>query len=90
MAHSAQAKKRIRQSERHTAINRPIRTMASRRVRDAKDAIADGALNAAESVRAAQSALGRAAKKGVIHPNAAARRTSRLAKRLKVAALASA
>jgi small subunit ribosomal protein S20 len=83
MAHSNQARKRIRQNERHAARNRPIRTSAARRVRDARDAIENGDADAADVVRAAQSALDRAAKRNVIHPNAASRRKRRLAAQLK-------
>ena len=83
MAHSKQAKKRIRQNERQGAHNRPVRTFTARRVRDAREAIAGGDTEAAEAVRAAQSALDRAAKTGVIHANTAARRKSRLAAALK-------
>ena len=43
---------------------------------------------AAHTVRAAQSALDRAARRNVIHPNAAARRKGRLAAQLKAHALA--
>ena len=83
MAHSSQAKKRIRQNERRAARNRPLRTSASRRVRDAREAIQDGDPDAAEYVRQAQSALDRAATRNIIHRNAAARRKSRLAAQLK-------
>ena len=83
MAHSNQAKKRIRQNERRAARNRPLRTRASRRVRDAREAIMDGDPDAALFVRRAQAALDRAARRNVIHRNAAARRKSRLAAQLK-------
>ena len=83
MAHSASAKKRVRQTERHAERNRPVRTRASHTVRDARAAIEDGAPEAAELVRAAQAALDSAARRNVIHPNAAARRKSRLAAQLK-------
>ncbi len=85
MAHSMQAKKRIRQNERQAAHNRPVRTYTTRRVRDAREAIAQGDDSAVEAIRAAQSALDRAAKIGVIHKNTAARRKSRLAAALKKA-----
>ncbi len=83
MAHSNQAQKRIRQNERRAARNRPLRTSASRRVREAREAISDGDPDAAEYVRQAQSALDRAATRNIIHRNAAARRKSRLAAQLK-------
>ena len=85
MAHSNQAQKRIRQNERRAARNRPLRTSASRRVREAREAISDGDPDAAEYVRQAQSALDRAATRNIIHRNAAARRKSRLAAQLKAA-----
>jgi small subunit ribosomal protein S20 len=85
MAHSVQARKRMRQNERRAARNRPVRTRANGAVRDARLAIEDGGSDAAELVRAAQSALDRAARRGVIHPNNAARRKSRLVGRLKAA-----
>jgi small subunit ribosomal protein S20 len=52
-------------------------------VRKAEVAISQGETSAtADSIRGAISALDRAARKGVIHPNNAARRKSRLVKRL--------
>lgn len=85
MAHSVSAKKRVRQNERRAAHNRPVRTRLSHAVREAREAIADGDAEAAGYVRDAQSALDVAARKRVIHANAAARRKSRLAKALKTA-----
>lgn len=88
MAHTKQARKRIRQNEAAAARNRPVRTYTTRRVRDARDAVESGTGDLEAVVRAAQSALDRAAKAGVIHRNAASRRKSRLAKALKRAAAA--
>ncbi len=88
MAHTRQARKRILQNEKHAAHNRPLRTRASRTVRDAKVAISRGDGDALAQLREAQSALDQAARHGVIHPNAAARRKSRLAARLKAAGIA--
>ena len=85
MAHSKQAQKRVRQNVAAAARNRPWRTAVSRRVRDARDAVQDGEANAAALVREAQSTLDQAARRGIIHPNAAARRKSRLARQLKQA-----
>lgn len=66
----------VRKAER----NRPIRTLARNRVAAARAAIeADAASDEAEqAVTAAKSALAVAANKGVVHPNNAARRISRL------------
>ena len=86
MAHTKQAKKRIRQNERAAARNRPVRTYTTGRVRDAREAIEDGGADAAEALRVAQSALDVAVRKGVLHRNTAARRKSRLAHALKTQA----
>jgi len=83
MAHSKSAIKRIRQNEAHAQRNKPYRTRAARAVREARAAIQAGAGDAGALVRVAQSALDRAAKRNIIHPNNAARRKSRLAQQLK-------
>ncbi len=83
MALSRQAKKRARQNVVRAARNRPFRTRASRRLRDARWAVEDGEGDAAEQVRLAQSALDQAARRGIIHRNTAARKKSRLAAQLK-------
>jgi small subunit ribosomal protein S20 len=88
MAHSLSARKRIRQNVTRAERNKPVRTRAANTVRDARLAIADGADNAAALVRDAQAALDSAARHRIIHPNAAARRKSRLAKQLKAVATA--
>ena len=85
MAHTTSARKRIRQNEKRAERNKPFRTRAARTVRDARRAIAEGAPDAPELVRAAQSALDRAARRNIMHPNAASRRKSRLAQQLKAA-----
>ncbi len=73
------ALKRIRQTARRTAIMTVARSSARTAVRRARSAIAGG--NEAEVALAeAASALDRAAKRGAIHRNAAARGRSRLAK----------
>ena len=90
MAHSNQAKKRVRQTETRAVRNRPYRTSAQRRLRDARWAIEDGDADATEQVRAAQSALDQATKRGIIHRNAAARKKSRLAAKLRAAQIGAA
>jgi DNA-binding protein HU-beta len=73
--------KRVRQAERRHAILQPRRSAAKTFVSKAITAATspvDG-LDPAEALRDAFSALDRAAKAGAIHPNAAARRKSRLA-----------
>ncbi|HEX9269231.1 MAG TPA: 30S ribosomal protein S20 [Candidatus Limnocylindria bacterium] len=77
------ALKRIRQAPRRAAIKVLARSSARTAVKRARVAIAAGAADAADAVRDAASALDRAAKRKGIHPNAAARRKSRLAKAAK-------
>ena len=83
MPQSASAKKRVRQNTRRADRNRPYRTRAAHAVRDARDAIEDGNPEAAGYVREAQAALDQAARRNIMHPNAAARRKSRLVRALK-------
>jgi small subunit ribosomal protein S20 len=78
-ARTPSALKRARQSLRRRAVNKRSRSEAKTLVQQANDIAlgrADG--DAAEAVTAAISALDRAAEKGIIHPNNAARRKSRL------------
>ena len=73
--------KRVRQAERRHEILQPRRTAAKTYVAKALDAAANNgndAEGAAVALAEAHAALDRAAKTGAIHPNAAARRKSRL------------
>lgn len=70
------AKKQLRQARAHTKVNRAQRSAIKTAVKKAR------ANPSPESVRAAARALDRGARKGQIHPNAAARRKSRLARLL--------
>lgn len=83
MANSAQARKRVRQNITHADRNKPFRTRAARLLREARVAIRSNSDDAATLVREAQSALDRAARRHIIHPNAASRSKSRLAQQLK-------
>ena len=77
------SEKSARVVARKTERNRPIRTATRTYVKRAQDAVARGESEAAtESVQRAIKALDKAAVKGVIHPNNAARRKSRLMARL--------
>lgn len=82
MANIKSAIKRIRQSEKRRVRNRAVRSRMRTYVKRANTAIVTGEDDAVEVVRAAISELDRAAKKGVIHPNNAARRKSRLMHKL--------
>jgi small subunit ribosomal protein S20 len=83
VAHSLSAKKRIRQNEKRRAQNRAHRTSLKTRLRAFSEALVAGDPALAESkFRDACGWLDREADQGLIHPNAAARRKSRLARRL--------
>ena len=78
-ARSPQGKKRVRQAERRNAILQPRRSAAKTLVKSALVAAGTGEADQTQAaVILAVSALDRAAKVGAIHPNAAARRKSRL------------
>ena len=80
------AKKRLRRSREQRARNQAVRSRVKTAVRHAREATATGASAAGESVREACRIVDKAASKGVLHPNAAARRKSRLMKRAHKAA----
>lgn len=77
--------KRNRSNERRRQRNLGVRSELKTRVKHAREAIDDGAEDAAEKIRAAQKRLGMAASKGRIHKRQAARRTSRIMKRANAA-----
>jgi small subunit ribosomal protein S20 len=87
VANTKSAIKKIRVAEKKRARNRPIRTAVRNKVRSAQEAIAGApaATDTVEAVVAAISQLDRAVSKGVLHANNAARRKSRLMKRLNTA-----
>jgi small subunit ribosomal protein S20 len=80
--------KRNRQTVKRTERNKAVRSELKTRIKNAAQAVATGADDAAELVKVAQKRTDSAASKGIIHKNAAARRTSRLAKKLNQAAAA--
>lgn len=84
MANHKSALKRIRSSARRRARNRTYLSQTRTQVKKARQAIEAGkdVKAAAEELRLAVSQLDKAAGKGVIHKNAAARRKSRLMKQL--------
>ena len=85
-ARTPSAIKRVRQAQRRRAINQPRRSTAKTYVANAIK-VASGTMegDTAQALADAMSALDKAAKVGAIHPNAAARRKSRLT--LKINAL---
>ena len=83
MANIKSAIKRNRQNEKRRLHNRVFRGAARTQVRKARAAIEEGNKAAAEEqVKLAVKKLDKAAAKGVIHKNNAARRKSRLMKQL--------
>jgi len=84
MANTRSAKKMVRKISRRTEVNKMRRSRMRGYVRKVEEAIAAGdAAAAGEALREAESQLSRAAGKGVIHKNAAARKVSRLSARVK-------
>ena len=85
MAHSKSALKRWRQSIEARDRNRAVKSRTRTLLTKALASVDDDAAAAEGAVRDAISALDKAAQKGVIHANAAARSKSRLLKRLNLA-----
>ena len=84
MANSPQAKKRARQIERRTAVNKARKSRIRTFLRAVEEAIASGDKAAATSaLRAAQPELMRGVTKGIFNKNTASRKVSRLASRVK-------
>ncbi len=85
MAHSRSAKKRVRQTIKRTLRNRSRKTRIRTFVRRAEEAIAAGDPEAARAAFVkAESELRKGVTKGVLHMNTAARKISRLARRVKL------
>jgi len=79
LTHSRSAEKRVRQAEQRRLRNKSVRAATRTQIRKAQPLFAASRLDEAQSaVRQAVSALDKAAEKGVIHPNNAARHKSRL------------
>lgn len=83
MANTRSAKKAVRKIERRADVNRSRRSQMRTYVRKVEEAIAAGDPNAAAAaLRAAQPLVMRAVQKGIVHANAAARKVSRLSRRV--------
>jgi len=80
---TASAKKQARAGARRAVRNRSVKSAVKTRVTRARRAVAEHDVDAAREIGlAAVSGLDRAAEKGILHPNNAARRKSRLMKLL--------
>jgi small subunit ribosomal protein S20 len=77
--------KRNRQNERRRLANKAVRSELKTRTKRAVSAAEQGADDVVELTRLAIKRLDKAASKGVIHKNQAARRKSRLMKNVAVA-----
>ena len=84
MAHHASAQKRIRQTEKRTAVNRSRKSRIKTFIRKVEDAVAKGDYEGArEAFKLAEPEIRRGVTKGVMHLNTAARRISGLSRRVK-------
>ncbi|RUT30251.1 30S ribosomal protein S20 [Arsenicitalea aurantiaca] len=84
MANTPSAKKATRKIEARTAVNKSRRSRVRTFVRRVEEAITAGDHQVAfEALRAAEPELHRAAQKGILHANVAARKVSRLNSRVR-------
>lgn len=84
MANTKQAKKRVRQAEKHRQHNASHRSMMRTYIKNVIVAIEKGAANEAEAAyQVAVPIIDRMATKGFIHKNKAARHKSRLFARIR-------
>ncbi len=83
MARSISSQKRLRQNKTRAARNKARKSQVKTAVRKVDDAILQNDSDVAEkALKEAAKLLDRNGTRGTIHPNAAARRKSRLAKRI--------
>ncbi len=83
MPSSRSVRKQVRVTQRRRLRNKSIQSLCKTNITKTERLIFSGELESAqEAAVAAISSLDRAAEKGVIHPNNAARRKSRLMKKL--------
>ncbi len=83
MAHSLSAKKRVRQNEKANRINRARKSSVKTQIAKLEDALQKGdAGKAAEEFKAVATKLDKTASTSTMHKKTAARKKSRLAKRV--------
>ncbi len=82
MANHKSALKRAGQNERRRLRNKAVQTRVKNVVKDVRLAVAQDAGDAVEQLNTAQSAIDKAAKKGVLHKKTASRKISRLTKQV--------
>ncbi|MGE5508582.1 MAG: 30S ribosomal protein S20 [Chitinophagales bacterium] len=76
------AEKRVRLAEQNRLHNQSVKSSLRTAIKKSEQASSAQDASAVEKFRAASSALDKAAARGVIHPNKAARKKSQLAKKL--------
>ena len=90
MAKAKTSRKNVRVTEKRRLRNKSISTLCKTNITKAEKLIFSGELDSAQAaVLAAVSSLDKAAEKGVLHPNNAARRKARLLSKLNSALAAS-
>jgi small subunit ribosomal protein S20 len=83
MAHSLSAKKRVRQNEKHRTINRARKSQVKTQIKKFEEALTAGDVEAAkEQYRLVTKKLDKTASTSTMHKKTAARKKSRLAKKL--------
>ena len=83
MANTPQAKKRIRRNANRAEVNHSRISRIRTFIKQVESAIASGKkAEAAEALKAVQPEMARGVSRGVIHKNTAARKISRLSKRV--------
>jgi small subunit ribosomal protein S20 len=88
LANTRSAEKRNRQAQKRRALNVQVRTSVRSAVKKAREAIAHDPAAAKPTLQTALRVLDKAASKGILHKNAAARRIGRLARAAAKAAAA--
>lgn len=84
MANTTSAQKMVRKIERRTAVNKSRRSRVRTYIKKLDTAVEAGDQSAAQAaLRTAESEIMRAVSKGVMHKNTAARKVSRLSKRVR-------
>ena len=84
MANTKSAKTKVRVIERKTAINKAVRNRYRTYVKKTEQDIDKGLKSQAQtSVKVAEAEIMRAVSKGILHKNTAARKVSRLVKKVK-------
>jgi len=80
VANHKSALKRAGQNQKRRLRNRTVKTRVKNMVKEVRQAAAQNSAETGATLKTAQSAIDKAAKKGVLHKRTAARKIARLAK----------